>query len=150
MHIVAKPVDMDGGERTARAISGKDLEDRRDAFGARDVPTRHLDSRILCCHDAEAMRTTVTLDPDVQRLLAEKARRSRQSFKQTLNDAIRSGLTGASSQRASSSFKVKARRLGVKAGLDHARLAEIGDDLELERFLSVTRHLAQSQQQPPR
>lgn len=38
------------------------------------------------------MRTTVTLDPDVQTLLKEAAHRSGKPFKVTLNDAIRSGL----------------------------------------------------------
>jgi hypothetical protein len=39
-----------------------------------------------------AMRTTVTLDPDVQNLLKEAAHRSGKPFKVALNDAIRAGL----------------------------------------------------------
>ncbi len=38
------------------------------------------------------MRTTVTLDPDVQNLLKEAAHRTGKPFKATLNDAIRAGL----------------------------------------------------------
>ncbi len=38
------------------------------------------------------MRTTVTLDLDVQNLLKEAAHRSGKPFKVTLNDAIRAGL----------------------------------------------------------
>jgi hypothetical protein len=38
------------------------------------------------------MRTTVTLDPDVQRLLDEAQHRSKRPFKQVLNDAVRVGL----------------------------------------------------------
>ncbi len=38
------------------------------------------------------MRTTVTLDPDVQTLLKEAAHRSGKPFKVTLNEAIRLGL----------------------------------------------------------
>jgi hypothetical protein len=38
------------------------------------------------------MRTTVTLDPDVQTMLKEAAHRSGKPFKVALNDAIRSGL----------------------------------------------------------
>jgi hypothetical protein len=37
------------------------------------------------------MRTTVTLDPDVERLLKTEMRERGVSFKQALNDAIRSG-----------------------------------------------------------
>lgn len=40
------------------------------------------------------MRTTVTLDPDVQILLKEAAHRSGKPFKATLNDAVRAGLLG--------------------------------------------------------
>ncbi|MFN0186656.1 MAG: hypothetical protein ACKVQR_22830 [Aquabacterium sp.] len=40
------------------------------------------------------MRTTVTLDPDVQTLLKEAAHRSGKPFKTTLNDAVRAGLLG--------------------------------------------------------
>lgn len=38
------------------------------------------------------MRTTVTLDQDVQSLLKDAAHRSGKPFKVTLNDAIRAGL----------------------------------------------------------
>lgn len=38
------------------------------------------------------MRTTVTLDPDVFRLLKEAEHRSGLPFKQVLNDALRAGL----------------------------------------------------------
>lgn len=38
------------------------------------------------------MRTTVTLDPDVQALLKEAAHRSGKPFKVTLNNALRTAL----------------------------------------------------------
>ena len=40
------------------------------------------------------MRTTVTLDHDVCRLLIEAAHRSGRYLKQVLNDAVRTGLQG--------------------------------------------------------
>ena len=39
------------------------------------------------------MRTTVTLDPDVEKLLRRAVRERGQSFKKVLNSAIRHGLT---------------------------------------------------------
>jgi hypothetical protein len=45
------------------------------------------------------VRTTVTLDPDVQRLLDEARQRGKRPFKQVLNDAVRAGL-GAPAARA--------------------------------------------------
>ena len=41
------------------------------------------------------MRTTVTLDPDVEALLKKAMREQDASFKQVLNDALRHGLTQA-------------------------------------------------------
>jgi hypothetical protein len=41
------------------------------------------------------MRTTVTLDPDVERMLETAIRERGISFKQALNDAVRKGLQGA-------------------------------------------------------
>lgn len=46
------------------------------------------------------MRTTVTLDPDVQNLLKDAAHRSGKPFKVTLNDAIRAGLKPQRATRA--------------------------------------------------
>jgi hypothetical protein len=40
----------------------------------------------------DAMRTTVTLDADVQALLKRAMREQDRSFKETLNDAVRAGL----------------------------------------------------------
>ena len=41
------------------------------------------------------MRTTVTLDPDVESLLRKEVRRRGEPFKQVLNNAIRVGLRSA-------------------------------------------------------
>ncbi len=41
------------------------------------------------------MRTTVTLDPDVERLLKDAMRERSISFKEALNEAARIGLRGA-------------------------------------------------------
>jgi hypothetical protein len=87
------------------------------------------------------MRTTVTLDPDVERLLKEKARQSRLSFKQVLNNAIRQGLRDEAEVQPRKAFRVKARPMHLRTGIDPARLTEVGDDLELEAFLKVTKRL---------
>ena len=87
------------------------------------------------------MRTTVTLDPDVERMLRETARRSRQSFKQVLNNAVRRGLGAEDGAARGVGFEVKARPMRLRAGIDPARLAGLGDDLEVEAFLDLTRRL---------
>jgi hypothetical protein len=93
------------------------------------------------------MRTTVTLDPDVERLLKEKVRQSRLSFKEVLNNAIRQGLRGDSVAVGSKRFRVEARAMRLRSGIDPARLTEVADDLELESFLETTRRLASPKKQ---
>lgn len=47
------------------------------------------------------MRTTITLDPDVERLLKEAMHDDEASFKQVVNDAIRRGLQRVPAARRS-------------------------------------------------
>ena len=82
------------------------------------------------------MRTTVTIDPDVQQLIQDAMQRSRQSFKATLNQAIRRGLVGMISPVDEPPFQVHARALGLRAGIDPARLNQLNDELEVDAFLA--------------
>ena len=82
------------------------------------------------------MRTTVTLDPEVAALVERDMRERGVSFKQALNDAIRSGLGGAP---AAEPYVVRARSMGTPAvpltkALQLA--AELEDD-EIVRKLSI-------------
>lgn len=79
------------------------------------------------------MRTTVTLDPDVERLLKNAMHRSRQSFKETLNRAIRTAL-GTPPDRQPPAFVVAARPLGLRAGVDPTSFNKLADELEAEAF----------------
>ena len=86
------------------------------------------------------MRTTITLESDVEKLVREAMTRGRKSFKRVVNEAVRRGLGGGTGE-SEGEFVVAARRLGVRAGIDPARLAEIDDDLEVEEFLRKSRAL---------
>ena len=84
------------------------------------------------------MRTTVTLDKDVERLLRDTMHKRRSSFKETLNQALRLGLAGTSpATEPAKPFVVKARALGLKAGLDPAGFNRLSDDLEVDVFLAA-------------
>jgi len=72
------------------------------------------------------MRTTVTLDKDVERMLRDAMHRSRKSFKETLNAGLRAGLTARPAPAASVPFVVKARSLGLRAGIDPAGFKQAG------------------------
>ena len=81
------------------------------------------------------MRTTVTLDKDVQQMVKEAMYRTRRSFKETLNAAVRAGLGRAPSRRRRKHFVVKARPMGLRAGIDPSGLNKLADELEVEAFL---------------
>lgn len=83
------------------------------------------------------MRTTVTLDPDVERMLRDAVHRSRSSFKEVLNSAIRSGLARKAPAAPRVPFVVMAQRLGLRPGLDPCRLNRLADDLEVDVFLEA-------------
>ena len=87
------------------------------------------------------MRTTVTLDPDVASLVHEAMHRTRRSFKETLNSAVRAGLRGTGGRRARR-FVVKARPMGLRAGIDPLSLNRLADDLEIDAALARPRRRA--------
>ena len=77
----------------------------------------------------------MTLDRDVEHLLREAMHRTRSSFKQTLNDAIRAGLGREPGQVRRRPFVVKARPLRLRNGLDPAGFNKLADDLEVDALL---------------
>jgi hypothetical protein len=85
------------------------------------------------------MRTTVTLDTDVERLLRDAMHRSRNGFKQTLNAAIRAGLSQRAAPASRRPFVLKARPLGLRAGLGPAGFNKLADDLEVDALLAKCR-----------
>lgn len=78
------------------------------------------------------MRTTVTLDADVAEQLKRQAREHGRSFKSVLNDAIRAGL--ASERGRTSPYRVPARRLGLRHGVDLTKALDLAASLEDEEI----------------
>jgi hypothetical protein len=78
------------------------------------------------------VRTTVTLDPDVEQIIRRRMRERKQSFKEALNDAIRAGVTAQATRRP---FRTKVGAMGEPAvNLDRAlQLAGELEDEELVR-----------------
>jgi len=85
------------------------------------------------------MRTTVTLDKDVERLLRETQHRLRKSFKQVLNDALRAGLSGRPLNAKAPRFVLKTKSMGLRAGIDFTSLNKLADELETESIVTKTR-----------
>ena len=105
-----------------------------------EQPDRHLDSKFVEHHDAH-MRTTVTLDSDVEQMLRSAMHRSRQSFKATLNGALRAGLAAKSVQARRARFVVKARPMGLRPGIDPSSLNKLADDLEADSVMAKARRM---------
>lgn len=78
------------------------------------------------------MRTTVTLDPDVEAKLKATMRERGVSFKAALNDAVRAGLDV--STPVSRPYKMKTAPLGIRINIDKAlRIAGEWEDEEVLR-----------------
>lgn len=74
------------------------------------------------------MRTTVTLDADVAAALHQLTRERGLTFKQAINSTLRTGL--ASEQVAAVSYRVPARTLGLRPGIDLDKALRLAGDLE--------------------
>lgn len=92
------------------------------------------------------MRTTVTLDSDVERILRETAVRTHTPFKKVLNETLRAGIEQASGFGPVEPFVLKARPMGLRTGHDPTGFNRLVDDLEAEAFLETTRKLMQRSQ----
>lgn len=76
------------------------------------------------------MRTTLTLDDDVESKLRSEARRTGRAFKEVVNEALRSSLQRRT-HRPSTPFKVQPRDLGgLKPGLSLDNIGELLEQLE--------------------
>jgi len=84
------------------------------------------------------MRTTLTLDPDVEKLLRDETYRTRRSFKAVVNDAIRNGLASRVVAESSVPYRVKPKTMGVLPGVDLLKLQELADELEAEEFRDLS------------
>ncbi len=75
------------------------------------------------------MRTTLSLDDDVARLLAKESRRTGASFKEVVNRFLRLGLT-ASKRPTRKPFVVAPRKLGLPPGLTYDNVEQLLDAVE--------------------
>jgi hypothetical protein len=82
------------------------------------------------------MRTTLTLDSDVVRLIDEAVHRERRPMKQVVNEALRQALAPPSGRER---VRLVAHRSAVRSGIDLARLNQLADELEDEALLADAR-----------
>ena len=94
---------------------------------------RHLDIN-FDAHQDDFMRTTLTIEPDVEQLLQREMRRTDRSMKAVVNDALRRGLGARGKPPKLPRFKVEPHAFAFKPGVDADRLNQLVDELEAEEF----------------
>ena len=83
-------------------------------------------------HHDVFMRTTLTLDADVVRLLEQAVHDRRTSMKSVVNDALRQALRPAQAPRP---YRVDVHHSELVVGVDPARLNQLADELEDETIV---------------
>ncbi len=78
-----------------------------------------------------AMRTTVTLDPDVEALLRKAMHERGLSFKAALNDAVRAGLAPG---RGRNRYRLRPQHLG-EAAVPLTKTLQLASELEDEELV---------------
>lgn len=74
------------------------------------------------------MRTTVTLDPDVEAKLRAAMRERGMSFKEAINDAVRMGLGGP--PPTARRYRMPTAPLGVRPGVNLDKALTLAGELE--------------------
>ena len=80
------------------------------------------------------MRTTVTLEPDVERALKAAVRERGVSFKQALNEAVRTGLAKPA-RRPRGRFVQKTYSMGAEQNFRWEKALAVADALEDEELV---------------
>jgi hypothetical protein len=78
------------------------------------------------------MRTTLTLEPDVARMIEEEAHRQRKTIKQVVNEAIRKGLTSRDKSVPRDRYRVRRHQTTLRPGFDPGSFNKLADELEDE------------------
>ena len=79
------------------------------------------------------MRTTITLDPDVEQMLKSVVREREVTFKKAVNDALRAGLKGATGKRTR--FRQRTFSLGTGQQFRWDKALDMASSLEDEELM---------------
>ncbi len=76
------------------------------------------------------MRTTITLDEDVTAKIRAKMQKTGATFKDVVNEMLRTGLLVSETAARQKPFKVNARPLGLRPGLNYDSTSELLEEVE--------------------
>lgn len=74
------------------------------------------------------VRTTVTLEEDLARLIREAQHREQKTFKEVLNAALRRGLTQTAGDPPD--YRLRPHHSGVRPGVDVTALNRLADEMD--------------------
>ena len=80
------------------------------------------------------MRTTVTIDPDVEVLLQAAVNEQQKTLDEVLNDALRQSLS-REVEPARTAYRVQPRSLGIRAGLNLDKALQLADELDDQEII---------------
>jgi hypothetical protein len=83
------------------------------------------------------MRTTLTLDDDVARLLDDAVHRERRPLKQVVNDALRRALAPRATRQQP--YRLTPHESALRPGFDPAGFNRLVDELEDEGIIDTAR-----------
>ena len=81
------------------------------------------------------MRTTITLDPDVEALVRRTMREREVSFKEALNSAIRQGLSRPPPPRSKAAARIPTFRMGFDASYRWDKALDLAASIEDEELV---------------
>ena len=85
------------------------------------------------------MRTTLTIDDDLARILKRQARELGVPFREAVNGAIRAGLGEDVKARRGTAPKTVPHSFGFRPGIDLDKLGQLVDELGAEAFATSTK-----------
>lgn len=78
----------------------------------------------------QGVRTTLTLDDDVAAKVKALSGKTGESFKVVLNRVLRAGLASMRAARPKDRFRVRARPLGLRRGVQLDNVAELLEQID--------------------
>ena len=76
------------------------------------------------------MRTTLTIDDDIAKLLDQEVKQSGESYKGTVNRLLRLGLAVAKQPQPTKRFVIRPRKMGLPPGLSYDSISTLLEQLE--------------------
>lgn len=81
------------------------------------------------------MRTTLTIDADVAERLRQEVASGRRSFKEVVNDCLRTGF-GLKSEKPREKFRIHPHASRYVPGVDRLKLNQLVDELDAGNFIA--------------